>query len=251
MKNPIRYLQDNWLKYGFETAAIIVGILGAFALSTWHETRKEKESENEYLVNLQVDLEGHLVNIESQIEYENNTRKHSEEILAIIELAPYDIQQFNSKALKLGRRSFVNSSPVFEDLKYSGHLSLIKESGLRQAIFKFYQYVDYVETVIASNNSSYADAISYQSLFHMSVLDFGYTKNMTVGLDLDFSLDVEPFSGADEIIASQLENNMVRLTLHNMMAMRGRSSTLHIYLLEGLKEDTQQLIMQLADILKE
>ena len=74
MKNPLSYLKDNWLKYGFETAAIIVGILGAFALGTWHETRKEKESENEYLVNLQVDLEGHLVNIESQIEYENDTR---------------------------------------------------------------------------------------------------------------------------------------------------------------------------------
>ena len=31
MKNPFRYLKDNWLKYGFETAAIIVGILGAFS----------------------------------------------------------------------------------------------------------------------------------------------------------------------------------------------------------------------------
>ncbi len=35
MESIIRYLKNNWLKYGFETAAIIVGILGAFALSTW------------------------------------------------------------------------------------------------------------------------------------------------------------------------------------------------------------------------
>jgi len=34
-----------------------------------------------------------------------------------------------------------------------------------------------------------------------------------------------------------------------MMAMRGRASTLQVQLLEGLKEDTQQLIYQLAVIL--
>jgi len=34
-----------------------------------------------------------------------------------------------------------------------------------------------------------------------------------------------------------------------MMAMRGRASTLQVHLLEGLKEDTQQLISQLVDIL--
>jgi len=66
MKNPYTYLKDNWLKYGFETVAIVVGILGAFALSTWHETRKEEEREKAYLLNLMVDLNGHLDNIEEQ-----------------------------------------------------------------------------------------------------------------------------------------------------------------------------------------
>lgn len=84
----------------------------------------------------------------------------------------------------------------------------------------------------------------------MSLLDLGYTKNMTVGLDLDFSLEVEPFEGVEELIASQLENNKIRLTVHNMMAMRGRTSALQVHLLEGLKEDTQQLIGQLTTILE-
>jgi hypothetical protein len=195
----IKYLTNNWLKYGFETAAIVVGILGAFALSTWHETRKEKESEKEYLVNLLGDLEGHLDNIETQIKFENVAREACEEILALIEQAPFDILQLNSRYNSLGRRSFVNSSPVFEDLKYSGHISLISEPGLRQAIFKYYQYVDYVETVIGSNNFNYVDKMSYQ-LFNMSLVDHGYTKNLTVGPGIDFSLDVKPFSGAEELI---------------------------------------------------
>jgi len=62
---------------------------------------------------------------------------------------------------------------------------------------------------------------------------------------------VEPFEGVEELIASQLENNKSRLTVHNMMAMRGRASTLHLHLLEGLKEDTQQLISQLNEILEQ
>lgn len=250
MKNPFVYLKDNWLKYGFETAAIIVGILGAFALGTWHETRKEKESENEYLVNLQVDLKGHLDNIESQIDFEIYTREKCEAVLDNLEQSPYDILQLNTEGAQVGRRSFINSSPVFEDLKYSGHLSQISESALRQSIFKYYQHVDYVETVIANNNASYADKISYQIMFHMSAMDVGYTKNLRVGSGFDFSVDVEPFTGANELMASQLEDVKVRLTMHNMFAMRGRTCSLHIHILEALEEDTRQLIDQLRAVLE-
>ncbi len=251
MKSVIRYLSNNWLKYGFETAAIIVGILGAFALSTWHETRKEKQSEKEYLVNLLVDLESHLDNIEYQIMFENDARGTCEDALHIIEKAPYDIVQLNPKFASLGRRSFVLSSPVFEDLKYSGHLSIISESGFRQSVFRFYQYVDYVETVIASNNSNYVDKVSYQ-LLNMSLADHGYEKALTMGqLNLEFSLDVEPFTGAEELILSQLENNEVRFNLHNLMVIRGRISSLQIDLLESLKSENQLLINQLKEILEQ
>jgi hypothetical protein len=178
--------------------------------------------------------DGHLDNIESQIRVENVARKACEGILALIEQAPYDILQLNSRYNALNRRSFVNSSPVFEDLKYSGHLSTISEPGLRHSIFKYYQYVD---------------RISFQ-LFNMSLVDHGYTKNLTVGPGLDFSLDVEPFSGAEDLILSQLENNEVRFTLHNMMVMRGRTSSLQAYLLDGLKAETLQLINRLKEILE-
>ena len=248
MKNPLIFLKDNWLKYGFETAAIIVGILGAFALSTWHETRKEKESEQEYLVNLLADLESHLENIEEQILYEKNAEESCETILSIIEQTPYDITRLNNRLTTLGRRSFVVSSPVFEDLKYSGHLSLISESGFRQSIFRFYQYVEYVETVIASNNSSYVDKMSYQ-LLNMSLTDIGYTKELTVGQGLSFSLDVEPFPHAENLIISELEKNKVRFNLHNLIVLRGRTANLQIYLLNDLKAENLQLINQLKEIL--
>ena len=102
---------------------------------------------------------------------------------------------------------------------------------------------------MAINNSNYVDRMSYQ-LFNMALVDHGYTKNLTVGPGLDFSLDVEPFSGAEELILSQLENNEVRFNLHNMMVMRGRTSSLQAYLLEGLKSETLLLIKQLNKILE-
>ena len=88
-----------------------MSILGAFALSTWHETRKEEEREKAYLLNLMVDLNGHLDNIEEQIMFETETEKNCEEILRIIKQPPYDIVQLNAKITTIGRRSFVISSP--------------------------------------------------------------------------------------------------------------------------------------------
>lgn len=49
MKKNIIKLKDNWMLYGFETIAIIVGILGAFTLESLRENKNVKETENKLL----------------------------------------------------------------------------------------------------------------------------------------------------------------------------------------------------------
>jgi hypothetical protein len=48
-----KHLRSDWFRYGFETLAVIVGILIAFALENWRDIKKE---EHEILINLLNDL---------------------------------------------------------------------------------------------------------------------------------------------------------------------------------------------------
>ena len=57
MKKIVNHLKENWIKYGFETFVIIVGILGAFALNNWNESRKASRVEKEHLINIYESLQ--------------------------------------------------------------------------------------------------------------------------------------------------------------------------------------------------
>lgn len=52
----LKHLRSDWFRYGFETLAVIVGILAAFALESWKDTRQVQREEHEILQNLLNDL---------------------------------------------------------------------------------------------------------------------------------------------------------------------------------------------------
>lgn len=52
----IEHIKSDWFRYGFETLAVIVGILSAFALESWRDTQMKKQEEYGILVNLLSDL---------------------------------------------------------------------------------------------------------------------------------------------------------------------------------------------------
>ena len=45
MKKIIGHLNENWIRHGFETLVVTVGILGAFTLNNWSENRKAEKLE--------------------------------------------------------------------------------------------------------------------------------------------------------------------------------------------------------------
>ena len=248
-KRIVKQFRSDWIKYGFETIAIVVGILGAYYLSNWKEQRVEKETEMEYLSNLLVDLENQVENIQAQISFEEINKRTCEDLLAITQQAPFDIDSIHELFLNLQRRTFVVSSPVYEDLKYSGHLGTISDPQLRYSIFKLYQLVEYVETVIASNNANYVDRITVETL-DMMITDYGLHPNFALHTGFRFNVDVEPFPEAEAIINKQLEDVELRFRLHNKITFRGRVSSLQITLLDNLLEENQLLIEQLKQILE-
>lgn len=56
MNKIINHFKANWVRHGFETLVVVVGILVAFGLNNWNENRKERLVEKELLEDLQKDL---------------------------------------------------------------------------------------------------------------------------------------------------------------------------------------------------
>ena len=131
-------------------------------------------------------------------------------------------------------------------LKYSGHLSLISNTKHRNAVLGFYQLAEYVELVLAKNNATYADAVTLYVIDN-GLTDFGDVAERINVASLDFSLDAESHAGSEEIITGNLQNKQKTLVLHNKVAIRGRSSSVHIDLLTRLRTEGESVIELLSN----
>jgi hypothetical protein len=63
MKKIIKHLRKNWIRHGFETFVITIGILIAFALNNWNESRKTIQKERSLLIQLRKNLEDNLLQL--------------------------------------------------------------------------------------------------------------------------------------------------------------------------------------------
>ena len=165
MKKIINHLKENWIKYGFETIVITIGILGAFALNNWNENRKKQTELNTYLVNLVENLRSDVTSM-NYLESANIFRFYSlQYVLKLSGELPYDedgdrlnVSPFNKNHIweaplptvydqEFIRLAFlwshritnqnVNQSVIIE-LKSTGMLSKLNNISLKNAINAYY-----------------------------------------------------------------------------------------------------------------
>ena len=74
-------LKKDWLKYGFETFAVLVGVLGAFALENWRDNLKDRQTEKEYIQNLISDINRQISIIDEQADLEVSMRSTCEDLI--------------------------------------------------------------------------------------------------------------------------------------------------------------------------
>ena len=65
MNRIITNLKENWIKYGFETLAITVGILGAFALENWKDDKQEEKELIEIYKTISEDLQSEILALDT------------------------------------------------------------------------------------------------------------------------------------------------------------------------------------------
>jgi len=59
------HLKSKWFHYGFETLAVVVGILAAFALENWGEQRQAKDQTAVFLTNISSNLSEDLTELQT------------------------------------------------------------------------------------------------------------------------------------------------------------------------------------------
>ena len=140
----LKHLKADWFKYGFETMAVVVGILVAFALDNWNEDRKLQNDELKLLVDIQSNLKA---TIESSIA---DTMSHTKDIRFYSMIEDYvkkDLPYSEELDSCFGRlriwRSPYTTSAAYKTLQSKG-LELIKNESLKNDIVHMYE-VTYVE----------------------------------------------------------------------------------------------------------
>jgi len=173
MKTLFETLQRKWAEYLLEMIVITAGILGAYALNNWNESKKSDKLEVEMLREIKVGLEGDLKDIDYNLKAQINILK-SQNIL--IDWLEGDLPYADSLSHHFSRVNastvFISNEGPYETLKQLG-IRLITNDSLRDQILKVYDlsFQDYKEHVVFYNDF-FTHGLKFINVDYFSSSDF-------------------------------------------------------------------------------
>lgn len=102
MKKILKHLKKNWIRHGFETLVVIVGVLIAFTLSDWNENRKINKTRVGYLKRLKNDLTGDNENLALLIDSRKSHAERVEHFTDLFNLGIYNLVQLKDSIYRVG-----------------------------------------------------------------------------------------------------------------------------------------------------
>lgn len=185
MKNILETLKTKWAEYLLEIIVIIIGIIGAFMLNSWHEGRKERNFEHKVLTELHSSLQSNIDYLDLAIERSDEAWKSCELILSYFE---DDLPYSNSLDHHFSRSLFwfhpsINSN-AYESLKSYG-LHLITNDSIRKNLTDIYEW-KFIERLSLRQEEYFYSSVSpllknwfesYEFIGEMKPQDFNMLKN--------------------------------------------------------------------------
>lgn len=207
-----KHLRSDWFRYGFETLAVIIGILSAFALESWRDTQKVKEEEHEILVNLLNDLHKAEQQSFSFLNGENASREYL--ILALNQNSQNDSfsQAFYSDSIFYDILWKVEmDAPIihsYSDIMNTGKSGLITNEQIRQRFTN-------LELSISNLRNQIDDRLKVQQLRidEISVHDLNYVRMISHRYP-EISTDTEKENDYHSILTIQRIRNLIAMKLN-------------------------------------
>ena len=145
MNKIINHLKENWIKYGFETFVITIGILGAFTLNNWNSNRIDRLKERDYIERLSQEINGDIIHykeLKERFETKRNRLYRITQIWRSSSSTISDSIQYISDFFQAGNISTVYKEPIiWTELIQNGDLKLIKDKDLTNAMITYHSQV--------------------------------------------------------------------------------------------------------------
>ena len=150
MKRILTTLSQKWPEYLLEILVITIGILGAYGLNNWNESRKDREKEKSYLAAINKEFE------ENKLQFERVTKIHQNALNSIEGiLSEYEKDQPNVDSMMIYQKyawlafTFDPSQSSIRSLVNTSSLEVIQDQELRQLLISWSDLVkDYQEDEI-------------------------------------------------------------------------------------------------------
>ncbi|PTM11002.1 MAG: hypothetical protein DA407_02595 [Bacteroidetes bacterium] len=227
---------SKYFKYAIgEIILVVIGILIALQINTWNTKRIDSNKEKEYLNNLIEDIEIQKTLVKSQIDHESSTKLKCEKALRHLNSANINADSLNVYLTDITRKTFVINDPTFQDLKSSGNILLIKNNELRKKIISFYQNLEYSAMVIVVSNENSIESFR-DFIIQNSVVNMNYKDSITVAGGVNWSLKSIDIPWAKNVQEAKLKDKENLLITLNSISQRGRTSTVHLDLMQRLEQ---------------
>ncbi|MDX1571265.1 MAG: DUF6090 family protein [Xanthomonadales bacterium] len=149
---------------GGEILLVIAGIIIALQIDTWYENKQTQARLNDYLVNLQRDINDDIRRLE-QLKLERETAIFGASLTVLATGDPeagntdwYDaaLTAFASAALETAQRrlSFIANSGTYRALSSSGLISEMADAELESMLYDYYRTVERIASVEQDMNNS-------------------------------------------------------------------------------------------------
>ena len=185
MKKILNTLKLKWAEYLLEIIVIVIGIISAFMLNSWHEANKQKNFEQKMLKEIQSSINSNIDYLDQAIERSEEAAESGRLILGYFkdDLPYHDSLDFHfSRSLFWFHPSLNNNA--YESLKSYG-LHLITNDYIREELGDIYEW-KFIERLSIRQEEYFYSSVSpllkdwfesYEFIGAMKPLDFVQLKN--------------------------------------------------------------------------
>ena len=123
----LKHLRLNWFQYGFETIAVVLGILIALALDNWNDNRELDSITHEYLSNIKDDLTEDTLSINDILVYGEIWERRMGDYYEYYYQEQWSVSQIVDSCLNTGFEfiTYIPINTTFSDMLSSGNTSLL------------------------------------------------------------------------------------------------------------------------------